>query len=114
MQLLNYTKHYADSIGKDQFFYIDKSTGTTEAREAQALYNEGFAKRKILTDARAVNKISIPLNLYSYFATFKNNIHPNIKMNILIKLESDNYIIFRKAAVGDCKVIQGLDNGVQK
>ena len=105
LTLLKYTKSYADSIGPDQFFYVDTSTGTTEGRPAQALYNEGFAKRKILTDAAAVNKISIPLNQYSYFAAFKNQIHPNIKTNILIKLEDDNNIIFRKAAAPDSKVI---------
>ena len=105
LTLLKYTKSYADSVGKDQFFYVDTSTGTTEGRPAQALYNEGFAKRKILTDASAVNKISIPLNQYSYFAAFKNQIHPNIKTNILIKLEDDNNIIFRKAAAPDSKVI---------
>ena len=77
--MLKYTKSYADTVGKDQFFYLDSSTGTAEPRPAEALYNEGFAKRKILTDAAAVNNISIPLNLYSYFAAFKNNLHPNIK-----------------------------------
>ena len=31
-----------------------------------------------ITDGAAVNKISIPLNLFSYFAVLnKNNIHPN-------------------------------------
>ena len=45
LALLKYTKSYVDSIGKDQFFYVDTSTGTTEGRPAQALYNEGFAKR---------------------------------------------------------------------
>ena len=105
LTLLKYTKSYADSVGKDQFFYVDTSTGTTEGRPAQALYNEGFAKRKIQTDAANVNKISIPLNQYSYFAAFKNQIHPNIKTNILIRLEDDNNIIFRKAAAPDSKVI---------
>ena len=106
LTLLKYTKSYADSVGKDQFFYVDTSTGTTEGRPAQPLYNEGFAKRKILTDAAAVNKISIPLNQYSYFAAFKNQLHPNIKTSILIKLEDDNNIIFRKSCCtrfkGDC------------
>ena len=105
LTLLKYTKSYADSVGKDQFFYVDTSTGTTEGRPAQPLYNEGFAKRKILTDAAAVNKISIPLNQYSYFAAFKNQLHPNIKTTILIKLEDDANIIFRKAAAPDSKVI---------
>ena len=105
LALLKYTKSYADSVGKDQFFYVDTSTGTTEGRPAQDLYNEGFAKRKILTDAANVNKISIPLNLYSYFAAFKNQLHPNIKTKIIINLENDNNIIFRKGAAPDSKVI---------
>ena len=106
LALLKYTKSYADSVGKDQFFYMDTSTGTAEPRPAQAAtYNEGYAKRKILTDAANVNKISIPLNLYSYFAAFKNQLHPNIKTNILIRLEDDNNIIFRKGAAPDSKVI---------
>ena len=79
LSMLKYTKSYADTVGKDQFFYLDSSTGTAEPRPAEALYHEGFAKRKILTDAAAENNISIPLNLYSYFAAFKNNLHPNIK-----------------------------------
>ena len=57
LQLLNYTKSYADSVGQDQFFYPDTSTGAAEPREftadatthtakRRAAYNEGFAKRK--------------------------------------------------------------------
>ena len=41
---LKYTKSYSDTIGQDQFFYPDTSTGTAEPRTAQALYNEGFAR----------------------------------------------------------------------
>ena len=44
---INYTKSYADTVGKDQFFYVDTSSGTTETRSARPLYNEGFATRKI-------------------------------------------------------------------
>ena len=84
--LLKYTKSYADTVGKDQFFYLDSSTGTAEPRPAEALFNEGFAKRKTLTDAGAVNKISIPLNSYSYFSAFKNNLHPNLKTNLKVIL----------------------------
>ena len=103
--LLKYTKSYADTVGKDQFFFVDSSTGTAEPRPAQALYNEGFGKRKILTDAAAVNNISIPLNLYSYFGAFKNNLHPNLKTTILLTLENDNNIIFKNANAPDSKVI---------
>ena len=98
LSMLKYTKSYADTVGKDQFFFVDASTGTAEPRPVQALYNEGYATRKILTDAAAVNNISIPLNLYSYFGAFKNNLHPNLKTNILLTLENDDNIIFRNTA----------------
>ena len=105
LSVLKYAKSYAETVGKDQFFYLDSSTGTAEPRPAQALYNEGFAKRKNQTDIVAVNKISIPLNLYSYFATFKNNLHPNLKSNILLTLENDNNIFLKNAAAPNSKVI---------
>ena len=98
LSMLKCTKSYADTVGKDQFFFVDSSTGTAEPRSAQALYNEGFGKRKLLTDAAAVNNISIPLNLYSYFTAFKNNLHPNLKTTILLTLENDNNIIFNAGA----------------
>ena len=98
LSMLKYTKSYADTVGKDQFFFVDSSTGNTEPRKAEELYNEGFGKRKTLTDAAAVNNISIPLNLYSYFAAFKNNLHPNLKTNIKLTLENDDNIIFRNTA----------------
>ena len=105
LSMLKYTKRYADTVGKDQFFFVDSSTGTAEPQDDQPLYNEGFAKRKTLTDAAATPHISIPLNLYSYFAAFKNNLHPNLKTNILLKLEDDNNIIFKHANAPDSKVI---------
>ena len=108
LSMLKYTKSYADTVGKDQFFFVDSKTGAAQpnpAPAAAATYNEGFAKRKLLTDGAAVNSISIPLNLYSYFAAFKNNLHPNLKTNILLKLENDDNIIFRHADAPDSKVI---------
>ena len=105
LSMLKYTKSYADTVGKDQFFFVDSSTGTAEPDPAQALYNEGFANRKTLTDAAATNNISIPLNSYSYFAAFKNNLHPNIKTNILLTLENDNNIISKNANAPVSKVI---------
>ena len=43
--------------------------------------------------------------MYSYFAAFKNQLHPNIKTKIILKLENDNNVIFRKDADPDSKVI---------
>ena len=105
LSMLKYTKSYANTVGKDQFFFVDSSTGTAQPDPANAVYNEGFANRKTLTNARAVNNISIPLNLYSYFAAFKNNLHPNLKTTILLTLENDNNIIFRNANAQPSKVI---------
>ena len=120
LTLLNYTKSYADSVGSDQFFYIDTSAAADNQNferlgldgNAQNIdgippnpnYNEGFTKRKALTDGGLTQNISLPLNLYSYFASFKRNIHPNLKINIEIRLEKDANLIFRNATV-DGKII---------
>ena len=128
LTLLNYTKSYADSVGSDQFFYLDTNAAAENARytirsvqhgrndadnawEAKNFidgvnpdYNEGFAKRKALTDGGLTQNISLPLNLYSYFASFKRNIHPNLKINIELRLEQDVNLIFRNAAE-DGKII---------
>ena len=108
LSMLKYTKSYAGTVGTDQFFFVDSKTGAAQpnpAPAAAATYNEGFAQRKLLTDAAAVNNISIPLNLYSYFAAFKNNLHPNLKTTILLTLENDNNIVFRHADAAPSKVI---------
>ena len=99
-----YSTKYANTVAKDNFFYLDTSTGTAEPKSAQTLYNQGYGLRKILTDVANENKISIPLNIYGYFAAFKN-LHPNIKMSILIRLANDNDIIFRNAGAPDSKVL---------
>ena len=46
LSMLKYTKDYADTVGIDQLFFVDSSTGTPEVRPAQPLYNEGFGKEK--------------------------------------------------------------------
>ena len=108
LSMLQYTKSYADTVGKDQFFFVDESTGAAQPDPTVALYNEGFGKRKTLTNATRVNNISIPLNLYSYFGAFKKNLHPNLKTNIMLTLENDDNIIFRHADAPDSKVITKL------
>ena len=105
LSLLKYTKPYADNNGQNEFFYLDTSTGTTGGRPGQELKNEGFARRKILTDTANVNKFKIPLHSYGYFAGLENKLHPNTKMEINLELEDDDNIIFRKAAAPDSKVI---------
>ena len=101
---LKFTKSYAGTVGKDQFFYLDTSR-TPEGRAGQAAYNSGFEKRKALTDGGVVNEFSIPLNLYSYFAAFKNNLQPNLKTSIVLYIEEDNNIVLRSATAPASKVI---------
>ena len=36
LSMLKYTKSYADTVGKDQFFFVDSSTGTAEPDPAQS------------------------------------------------------------------------------
>ena len=121
LTLLNYTKSYADSVGSDQFFYLDTSAAANNQNfmrlaldgNAQNIdgippnpnYNEGFDKRKKLTAGGLDRNISIPLNLFSYFASFKRNIHPNLKINIELRLEQDVNLIFRVGAADDGKII---------
>ena len=101
---LKFTKSYADTVGKDQFFYLDTSRAA-EGRAGQAALNTGFATRKTLTDGGVINEFSLPLNLYSYFAAFKNNLQPNLKTTISLQFENDNNIVFRSATAPPSKVI---------
>ena len=101
---LKFTKSYVDTVGKDQFFYLDTSR-VAEGRAAQAAFNAGFATRKTLTDGGAINEFSLPLNLYSYFAAFKNNLQPNLKTTIILQIADDNNIVFRSATAPASKVI---------
>ena len=103
LSLLKYTKSYTETVGQDQFF-LDTS-GTAEPRADDGLYNKGFEERKKLTDAAAINTISIPLNSYSYFAALKNNLHRNPKTKIILELEDDANIVLRGANAAPCKVI---------
>ena len=58
-------------------------------------YNDGFAKRKSLLTGGAVNNINLPLNRYSFFNSFENQIAPNSKLTIDVTFERDDDIIFR-------------------
>ena len=78
LSLLKYTKSYADTVGKDKFFYLDTAGGGGEPRTSQALYNEGFRRRKILTDGGNTNKISIQfVQLFCRFQEQSSPQHQN-------------------------------------
>ena len=94
LNLLKFSKGYGESIAKDQFFFLDTNKGATGGSLAEAAFNDGFRQRKLRTQAAAngtvpVVESSIPLNNYSYFAAFKDNLQPNLKTKIILRLEED-------------------------
>lgn len=46
LSLLNYTKEYADSVAKENLFYLDTSTRTAEPRTGKPLFDKGFSLLK--------------------------------------------------------------------
>lgn len=100
--LLEYDTSFADSTGTNEFYYIDTSR-SAEERTAQALYNKGFAARKALLGTSATVNTEIPLNRYSLFEAFEDELMPNTKVEIQVTLESDDNLIWQAGA--DCRVV---------
>ena len=120
--LTEFAKTYSDRVGASMFHYPDTATGAVSqkyttrtvqhgrndadnAYEARTFidgvnthFNEGFARRKTLLSAGAENNIILPLNRYSFFKSFENEIAPNGKSTLDVSLESDNNVIFRAGA----------------
>ena len=118
--ITEFSASYTKDFGPSMFNYPDTNTGIANSikytlREVQhgrndannayearnfldgvnADYNEGFAKRKSLLTGGTVNNINLPLNRYSFFNSFENQICPNSKLSIEIIFENDNNLIFR-------------------
>ena len=100
--LLEYNPSYANSIGTNQFYFLDTSRAAEE-RPAQAAYNRGFHQRKVLLGASATVNCEIPLNRYSFFEALEDKLLPNTKIELNIEIESDENLIFQAGA--DCRVI---------
>ena len=108
--LTTYSKPYADSLGMDQFFYPDENTGAAEARDDQVALNPAFVKRKSLIisqtgpEVATPVRMTLPLYLWSYFASFHQALAPNMKTVISITLESDANVIFKNAAAANGRI----------
>ena len=100
--LLEYDTSYANSIGTNQFFYLDTSR-SAEERTAQAAYNKGFASRKALLGVSSTVNTEIPLNRYSFFESLEDELIPNTKVEIQVTLESDDNLVWQAGA--DCRVV---------
>ena len=118
--LIEYNASYAESIGTNEFYYLDTTNSpnrnkylTRQVQHGRNLtntgwtprvfienenptYNEGFDERKKqLGNSRIVN-CEIPLNRYSFFASLKNKMLPDSRFELNIEFESDNNLIWRE------------------
>ena len=129
--LLEYNPSYADSVGTNEFYYLDKTRHAERSKftkrrvthrqnvagnaddagamldDVVANYNKGFAMRKALLGDSATVRCEIPLNRYSFFESLEDKLLPNTKIELNIELESDNNLIWRSNAAGNaaCRVI---------
>ena len=126
--LLEYNPSYVDSVGTNEFYYLDTSrnanrvkystrnvqhvrnAGDTGEERANLVdgdsntYNKGFALRKALLGASATVRCEIPLNRYSFFESLEDKLLPNTKIELNIETESDGNLIWRTGG-NDCRVI---------
>ena len=126
--LLEYNPSYVDSVGTNEFYYLDTSRNANRVkystRDVQHVrnaadnaeeranlvdgdsntYNKGFALRKALLGDSTTVHCEIPLNRYSFFESLEDKLLPNTKIELNIEIESDNNIIWR-AGGADCRVI---------
>ena len=100
--LLEYNPSYAESVATNEFYFLDTSSAAEE-RPAQATYNKGFHKRKLLLGVSAKVNCEIPLNRYSFFEALEDKLLPNTKIDLNIEIEKDANLIFQNA--DDCRVI---------
>ena len=100
--LLEYSPIYAQSTATNEFFHLDTSR-SAEERPAQALYNKGFAERKLLLGVSNTVSRELPLNRYSFFEALDRNMLPSGRMELNIEFESDANLIWQGA--DNCRVI---------
>ena len=126
--LLEYNPSYVDSVGTNEFYYLDTSrnanrvkystrnvqhvrnAGDTAEERANLVdgdsntYNKGFALRKVLLGDSTTVRCEIPLNRYSFFESLEDKLLPNTKIELNIEIESDNNLIWRTGG-NACRVI---------
>ena len=112
--LLEYNPSYVDSVGTNEFYYLDTTRNANRAEFTlnatpvvtgrNANYNKGFAIRKVLLGDSGTVRCEIPLNRYSFFEALEDKLLPNTKIELNIEIESDNNLIWRTGG-NDCRVI---------
>ena len=126
--LLEYNPSYIESIGTNEFYYLDKTRNVNSTRfttrqvqhgandlgngwEARNFvdgnnsnFNEGFAVRRALIGNSLEISCDIPLNRYSFFESLEDKLLPNTKLELNIELESDANLIWRTGG-NACRVV---------
>ena len=100
--LLEYSPSYAEKIATNELFYLDRSIHAEE-RVAEANYNKRFAIRKGVLGTSADVNVEIPLNRYSFFEALRDQLLPNMKVELSIDQENDGNVIWQ--AADDCRVV---------
>ncbi|PFX26611.1 Complement C1q tumor necrosis factor-related protein 7 [Stylophora pistillata] len=120
--LTEMTDEHAKKVGPRQFFYKDTATGAVSHKYAtldldgnaqnieptdNAYYNEGFAKRQILlaTGDPAENNIHLPLNRFGFFDSMEEQLAPNGRVTIQVRLEDDDNVFLRSNAAAEGRYI---------
>ena len=100
--LMEYSPSYAKQTATNELFYLDTSRHAEE-RVAQDNYNKGFVLRKGILGVSATVNVEIPLNRYSFFEALRDQLLPNMKVELIIDIESDGNVIWQ--AADDCRVV---------
>ena len=127
--LLEYNPSYAESIGTNEFYFLDTTRSAEEikyttrnvehgrndantAYEARAFvdgvnatYNKGFAARKALLGLSSKVNCEIPLNRYSFIEALECNLLPNTKIDLEIEYEKDQNLIWRQEELMEQEII---------
>ena len=126
--LLEYNPSYVESIGTNEFYYLDttrhaeknqftkrqvthRRNAANNADEAGEMldavvanYNKGFALRRALIGNSLKISCEIPLNRYYFFESLEDKLLPNTKIELNVELESDNNLIWRTGGAA-CRVV---------
>ena len=100
--ILEYAPAYAESLATNEYFHVDTSRHAQED-STDANYNKGFAARKALLGTSSVVNTEIPLNRYSFFESIEDELLPNTKVELHVKIEDDGNVIWQAGA--DCRVV---------
>ena len=118
--LLEYNPSYAESIGTNEFYFLDTTRHAEETKftkrqvthrrnaannadeagemldDVVANYNKGFAARKALLGLSSKVNCEIPLNRYSFFEALEDKLLPNTKIELNVEFEKDQNLIWRQ------------------